>query len=117
MPYKPKKPCSFPGCPNLTSKRYCEEHEKIVNRQYEKYGRKYKPKERYGKSWSIIRKKYAEAHPYCEECFKRGIMTPVQHVHHIKPLEEGGTNDESNLMSLCKSCHSRIHAKHGDRWH
>lgn len=29
----------------------------------------------------------------------------------------GGTNDKDNLISLCKSCHNRIHAKRGDRWH
>ena len=23
----------------------------------------------------------------------------------------------SNLIALCKSCHSRIHADRGDRWH
>lgn len=28
MPRKPKRPCSFPGCPNLTDGRFCEEHEK-----------------------------------------------------------------------------------------
>ena len=23
----------------------------------------------------------------------------------------------TNLMSLCSSCHAKIHAEHGDRWH
>jgi 5-methylcytosine-specific restriction protein A len=32
----------------------------------------------------------------------------VQEVHHIKPLAEGGTHNETTLMSLCKSCHSAI---------
>ena len=32
-------------------------------------------------------------------------------------LSEGGTHDQSNLIALCKSCHSQIHAKRGDRWH
>ena len=40
----------------------------------------------------------------------------AEQVHHVLPLSEGGSNDEGNLMSLCKSCHSRIHAKRGDRW-
>ena len=39
MPRKPKRPCSFPGCPNLTDGRFCEEHEKQENRRYEKYDR------------------------------------------------------------------------------
>ncbi len=26
MPRKPKRPCSYPGCPNLCDGRFCEEH-------------------------------------------------------------------------------------------
>lgn len=26
MPRKSKRPCSHPGCPNLTDSKYCEEH-------------------------------------------------------------------------------------------
>ena len=26
MPTKPKRPCGYPGCPNLTDSQYCEEH-------------------------------------------------------------------------------------------
>ena len=33
------------------------------------------------------------------------------------PLSQGGTHDRENLIALCKSCHARIHAKSGDRWH
>lgn len=36
--------------------------------------------------------------------------------HHKMPLSEGGTHDRSNLIALCKSCHSTIHAKRGDYW-
>ncbi|MDD5880399.1 HNH endonuclease [Stecheria intestinalis] len=35
-------------------------------------------------------------------------------MNHILPLSEGGTNDESNLESLCWSCHKKIHGKRGD---
>ena len=37
-----------------------------------------------------------------------GRLTPAQEVHHILPFADGGTNDEDNLMALCKSCHSGI---------
>ena len=40
MPRKPKRPCSYPGCPRLTDGRFCEEHQKLENQRYEKYGRK-----------------------------------------------------------------------------
>lgn len=31
------------------------------------------------------------------------------HVHHIKPVADGGTNDMSNLVTLCNRCHNRVH--------
>ena len=43
MPRKPKRPCSYPGCPKLTEGRYCEEHAKTVNRNYNKYERDPRP--------------------------------------------------------------------------
>ena len=32
MPRKPKRPCSYPGCPNLTDGQYCKEHEAAARR-------------------------------------------------------------------------------------
>ena len=60
--------------------------------------------------------RYVAAHPLCEECKKQGKLTPTEEVHHILPLSKGGTHAESNLMALCKSCHSAITARDGDRW-
>ena len=44
----------------------------------------------------------------CERCLAAGVLTPTQHVHHIIPLKDGGTNDDDNLMALCRSCHDAI---------
>lgn len=119
MPRKPKHPCSHPGCPNLVDygKRYCEKHEREENKNYERYGRDPATRKRYGRAWKRIRDSYAAAHPLCEECLKRGIYTPTEEIHHKLPLSKGGTHDRNNLMALCKSCHARIHAESGDRWH
>lgn len=116
MPRKPKRPCSYPGCPNLTDGRYCPEHQQKVNSDYEKYGRDRENKKKYGRCWKRIRDKYVLEHPFCELCFERGIIVETEEVHHKRPLSEGGTHDRSNLIALCKSCHSRIHAERGDRW-
>ncbi len=116
MPYKPKKPCAYPGCPRLTHDRYCVEHTKLTARTYERYQRDPMTKKRYGAAWRKIRRKYLEEHPTCELCRREERVTPAKIVHHIKPLSEGGSNDEENLMALCKSCHSHLHAKQGDRW-
>ena len=94
MPYKPKRPCSYPGCPRLTSGRYCEEHQKIITAHYNKHQRDPASKRRYGRAWK----------------------TPAEEVHHILPLSKGGTHVESNLMALCKRCHSEITAREGGRW-
>jgi 5-methylcytosine-specific restriction protein A len=48
-------------------------------------------------------------------CLKEGRYVAVEEVHHIKPLSQGGTHAESNLMSLCQSCHMKIHMELGDR--
>ena len=117
LPRKPKHPCHHPGCPKLTEKRFCEEHEKEYNRNYEKYGRDPAVRRRYGRAWKRIRDSYVKTHPFCEECFAKGIIVPVEEVHHRIPLAEGGDHRRENLISLCKSCHARIHAERGDRWH
>ena len=108
MPRSPKKPCRYPGCPKLTDGSYCSEHQKAVDRHYNRYERDPECNKRYGAEWRKIRAAYIRQHPLCEECLKHGRLTPVQEVHHVVPLADGGTNDFDNLMSLCKSCHSAV---------
>jgi 5-methylcytosine-specific restriction protein A len=116
MPKKPKRPCSYPGCPALTDGRYCAAHQKLADQQYEKYQRDPSTKKHYGRTWKRIRDRYIAAHPLCEQCKKAGKLTPTEEVHHIVPLSRGGTHAEGNLMSLCTSCHSEITAREGGRW-
>ena len=116
MPYKPKKPCKFSGCPILTDGRYCKKHQRLIDSQYNKYERAPQTYHRYNSCWKRIRKLYIKEHPLCELCKKEGRLTPVQEVHHIVPLSSGGSHSQDNLMSLCKSCHSRLTAKEGGRW-
>jgi 5-methylcytosine-specific restriction protein A len=108
MPYKPKKPCAHPGCPNLTAGQFCEAHAKQNARDYEKYRRDPNTRKRYGRAWKRIRDRYIAAHPLCEQCQRDGRITPAEEVHHILPLSQGGTHAEDNLMALCTSCHSGI---------
>ena len=115
MPYKPKRPCRYPGCKELTDNTYCDEHAKLMNQHYEHFARGYNANDRYGNNWKRIRAWYVAKHPLCEQCYKEGRYVPVEEVHHIVPLAEGGTNADSNLISLCKSCHEKIHRQRGDR--
>jgi 5-methylcytosine-specific restriction protein A len=111
MPHHAKHPCRAPGCAELTAERYCERHRREVAQRYEKYQRGYSPRVRYGRAWEKIRNAYVERHPLCEDCRRRGRLTPTREVHHIVPLSDGGTHAWANLRALCKPCHSAITAK------
>ncbi len=52
-----------------------------------------------------IRPRIAERDNYrCRLC-----DSPAQDVHHIIFRSQGGTNEESNLICLCRRCHERAH--------
>ena len=115
MPRKPRRPCSYPGCGLLTDGQYCDEHRKITQDYYNRFERDPDTSKRYGRAWRLIRLQYIMLHPLCEQCKCEGRLTAAEEVHHVVPLTNGGTNDEGNLMALCKSCHSRITVKSGNR--
>ena len=115
MPRKPKHPCGYPGCPNLTDGQYCERHRTQARQLYDRYERSPEHNKKYGRAWHRIRARYAAAHPLCEMCLKEGRLTLVEEVHHILPISKGGDHRDSNLMSLCQSCHTKIHHELGDR--
>jgi len=93
-PYKPMKPCGYPGCRNLTDgRRYCIEHKK--------------QQQGYGANHRKLRLLYLSEHPICENCQK----TYANELHHVD-----GNNknlDEDNLEALCKSCHSKRTVEEG----
>ena len=117
MPYKPKRPCAYPGCGRLAEReQYCAEHQKAMDKYYNQFQRDPASNKRYGRAWKRVRDRYIKSHPLCEECEKQGKLTAAEEVHHKLPLSKGGSNEKSNLMALCKSCHSRMTAESGDRW-
>ena len=69
------------------------------------------------KYWLKLRNSYIVSHPLCEECIKKDIITPAEHVHHKKEFLSGTSEeerwslllDESNLMSVCAKCHHKLH--------
>ena len=116
MPRKPRKPCRYPGCSALTDESYCPEHKRLVAAQYNRYERTPEMKKRYKGPWPAIRRRFLASHPLCEMCLRENRYTEAREVHHILPLADGGSHDASNLMALCKPCHSRITATEGGRW-
>jgi len=63
----------------------------------------------YDRRWVKIKNLYLREFPCCEDCDKEGKSTPADLVHHDRPLNEGGTHDFDNLVSLCRKHHAIRH--------
>lgn len=100
VPYKPKTPCRYPGCPKLSAERFCPQHTQVEDQRYRRYQRDPEINLRYGTVWRKIRTRYLDAHTLCEDCLKAGHTTPAVEVHHVVPLSHGGSHD----VSTCGPC-------------
>lgn len=88
--------CAEDGCTAEVEGGRCDRHRRRVQR----------PSGAYDRHWRIRRAAYLKKHPRCERC-GAGAME----VHHIDGLGPAGSNADSNLEALCKSCHSSITAR------
>jgi len=58
--------------------------------------------------WRRTRNRYIKANPLCEEHSRKGETVAGQCVDHIIQMTKGGPElDESNLQTLCNSCHAK----------
>ena len=112
MSKPPLKPCAYAGCRELVrGSKYCERHAKHA---WDNDRRNSAAERGYDRKWSQVRAAYVKTHPLCELCNARGIVQPVEIVHHIKPIAEGGERyRHENLQSLCRFCHGKIHGVRG----
>lgn len=61
----------------------------------------------YGKAWVRLRQQALRRDAYlCQPCRANGRVTPATEVDHITPKAKGGTDDMSNLQSICHDCHT-----------
>ena len=105
MPTAPPKPCSVPGCRNLTAARYCARHEKSERR--EKDQRRGSSTSRgYDRDWREFRECHAQnVPPICATCGHAGASKEM-HLDHVVALAKGGERlDPSNVQWLCAGCH------------
>ena len=66
--------------------------------------------------WERVRQEaWARDHGLCQECLKRGRVTPAEIVHHVTELTPANANDPAitynldNLECVCRECHARLH--------
>ena len=111
MPKKPKQPCGYPGCPELSDGRYCEKHRQRVNADYNRYGRDEDSKRFYSSAaWRRLSRMQLMRSPLCVVCMQAGRVTPAEIADHIVPIRNGGARLElANLQSVCRSCHNKKH--------
>lgn len=79
----------------------------MVRYKYEHYNNRfYKSKE-----WKKLRLQALKRDLYtCQECKKRGKITPANTVHHIRPIRAGGARlSLDNLETVCAACHNELH--------
>jgi 5-methylcytosine-specific restriction protein A len=111
MPHKPPHHCNYPGCPHLTTKRYCPQHQKKADQDYEQ-GRGTAIERGYDYNWHKIRTLKLNYNPLCERCLLIGRAVIARLVHHKD--SNPYNNDDNNLESLCEPCHDAEHKK--ERW-
>ena len=73
------------------------------------------------REWRELRVAKYRANPLCEMCEAEGIVHATEAIHHKHPIEDSSTKEEmrkwafmwSNLQSLCRYHHAKIHKEMG----
>lgn len=121
MPWAPKRPCTWPGCHELVrDASRCDRHRKQDMREYNVKRRRDPMREDTfyaSQSWLEFRRHFLAEHPLCVICSAEDRITPADTLDHLRPIREGGPPlDPANVRAVCRECHSRHHARQGERW-
>lgn len=83
---------------------YCERHRNEGWQQHQQG--KSRHERGYGSKWDIKRARILKRDNHlCQNCLRTGRAVAATTVDHIKAKAHGGTDDDSNLESLCWPCH------------
>ena len=110
MPTAAPRPCGHPGCGVLVrdGSGRCAKHPREARPGWfgdKKRGNRYE--RGYGNDWTKLRNVIMRRDSYlCQVCLAVGRVTPAHAVDHIVPKANNGTDDPSNLQSICKPCHA-----------
>lgn len=103
-PIRPRKPCSFSGCPELTDEKYCDKH-----KMFNSSDRRSAASRGYDSKWRTARNRFLKANPLCVYCLKDNKLVTATVVDHITPHRGDKVLfwDENNWQPLCKKCHDK----------
>lgn len=108
--------CAFGGCPELTPKKYCAEHERHTDRM-----RGTAAARGYDAKWSRYSKRFRQTYPFCgmrpldapatndSKCDVNGIVRLANVTDHIVPTtgaRDPRFYDRKNHQALCHPCHN-----------
>ncbi|MCH8855997.1 MAG: HNH endonuclease [Proteobacteria bacterium] len=123
MPSAPPRPCNQAGCAALTHERFCEQHRKARDQQYERRRRQRDPWRAWYATarWQRLRANQLKRQPLCECEDCRGgqlRVTPATVVDHIvAPKGDAALFfNPTNLQSMSKPHHDAKTAREDGRW-
>jgi 5-methylcytosine-specific restriction endonuclease McrA len=104
MADQPKRLCLKPGCPNRTTRDYCDE---CMKRKTTKPRTATTHKGGYDWTWAKLSKFCLSQEPLCRRCQEREYIKAADVSDHIIPLRYGGERLlRSNIQSLCRACNA-----------
>lgn len=109
MPWRPARPCRYPGCGRLSPNGICPAHVAAEKAQRAAYDRaRGTPSARgYDHAWRKLRARILARDPVCTICGD----APSTNVDHRVAKAQGGTDADENLRGACHRCHSRKTAR------
>lgn len=121
MPSTALKPCSHPGCSALIANgSRCDQHKTVKPNSFADPERGSRHDRGYGYAWEQRRQRILKRDAgLCQACLANGIVNYCAgkkygaHVDHIIPRSKGGSEKDSNLQTLCATCHRQKTAKEG----
>ncbi|QDY79306.1 HNH endonuclease [Streptomyces qinzhouensis] len=103
MPRRPRRPCTAPGCPELTPRGgRCPKHQKEADRAREAGGRTYDTR------WQRVRRAYLYANPWCVLCSALANVADHHPVSRRELIARGEPNPDAwkHMRPVCASCHN-----------
>jgi 5-methylcytosine-specific restriction protein A len=99
MSPRPLRVCTVRDCTELTKSGMCESCRKAYRKPVDA-----KTHRTYDEAWQRLSRSFLRRWPHCFRCGK-----PAEVVDHVVSIEADPSRkyDESNLESLCRSCHGR----------